>query len=315
MKDNKNNKLKALKHCIKKALPTSWKTTLWILKIMIPISLAVRLLQYYGIIAWLAEYLDPLFIHIGLPGYSAIAYLTGAFVTTYAGIAVMLSMALTMREATIISIMICICHAVFVESAVTKKTGSSFWKMAVLRLVLAFVCGFYLNLVLPEMSQPFTESLQSETASTLLEVLSVWGLSTLKMSVMIFLLIYALMIVQRLMERGNTMNILSKWLSPLMKVFGLPENAAYLWVVGNVLGISYGSAVMLDLEERGIVNKEEANEVNYHLVMNHSMLEDTCVFASFGVSAFWILSTRILFAIIVVWCRKGLKKLPFLKEK
>ncbi len=71
-----------------------------------------------------------------------------------------------------------------------------------------------------------------------------------------------------------------------------------------VLGISYGSAVLLELEERGLITKEEANDVNYHLIMNHSLLEDTIVFALTGISVFWIVSTRVLFAMIVVWTHK-----------
>ena len=93
-----------------------------------------------------------------------------------------------------------------------------------------------------------------------------------------------------------------------MQFFGLPRNAAYLWLVGNVLGISYGSAVMLQLEEEGKITRQAADEVNYHLIMNHSMLEDTLVFATAGVSALWILSTRLLFAFVLVWGRKLLKR-------
>ena len=92
-----------------------------------------------------------------------------------------------------------------------------------------------------------------------------------------------------------------------MSVFGLPRNAVYLWLVGNILGISYGSAVMLQLEEEGKISREEANEVNYHLIMNHSMLEDTLVFATAGISALWILTTRLLFAMLLVWGRKAVK--------
>ena len=69
----------------KSAFRPATKTTLWLLKIMLPISLLVRLLQYYGVIAWLAQYLDVVFQYMGLPGASAIAFLTGASVTTYAG--------------------------------------------------------------------------------------------------------------------------------------------------------------------------------------------------------------------------------------
>lgn len=282
------------------------RQTCWLLKIMIPISLGVCLLQYYGVIAWLAQWLNPLFCHIGLPGASSIAFLTGATATTYAALAVMLSMELTLRQATIIAIMVLICHALPLECTVNKKVGSKPLMMALLRVAGALLAAIYLNLVLPELPEAFSTTPLTANESNLVDVLQAWCISSVKLSVMIFVIIYTLMFVQRLMERFGLMQKLTKPLEPLMAFFGLPRNASYLWLVGNVLGISYGSAVMLQLEDEGKISREEANEVNYHLIMNHSMLEDTLVFATAGVSALWILSTRLLFALVLVWARKGI---------
>ena len=293
---------------LRKALYPSVKTTLWLLRIMLPVSLLVTILQYFGVIAWIAQYLNPVFQYMGLPGASAIAFVTGASVTTYACLAVMLSMQLTMREATIIAIMVLICHALPMECAVVKRVGSNPWRMAVLRIGAAFLAAFYLNAVLPDMPQPF--SMQPTMAggeTTIMQLAEQWAWSSLRLSLMIFGIIYALMVIQRVFERLGIMTLLTRPLRPLMRFFGLPENSSYLWLVGNVLGISYGSAAMIDLEERGQITREEANEVNYHLIMNHSMLEDTLVFATAGVSALWILSTRMLFAFLLVWGSRGVK--------
>ena len=145
--------------------------------------------------------------------------------------------------------------------------------------------------------------------SSLIEVLYTWLLSQLKMVVMVFGIIYSLMVIQRLIEAYNLLPKLSKVFAPLMRVFGLPEQSTYMWLVGNVLGLSYGSAVMLELEEKGVITRKEANDVNYHLIMNHSMLEDTIVFAVTGISALWIISTRVLFAMLLVWGRILIKRL------
>lgn len=292
---------------IKDSLRPAVKTTSWLLKIMIPISLSVCLLQYYGVIAWCAQWLNPLFCHIGLPGASSIAFLTGATVTTYAALAVMMTMELTLRQATIIAIMVLICHALPLECTVVKKVGSRPIRMGLLRIAGALLAAMYLNLVLPEMSEPFSALSLSASDTSIWQVLQGWLMSSLKLSAMIFAIIYALMFIQRLMERYGLMQKLVRPLSPIMVLFGLPPSAAYLWLVGNVLGISYGSAVMIQLEEEGKISLEEADEVNYHLIMNHSMLEDTLVFATAGVSAIWILTTRLLFALILVWSRKVLK--------
>ena len=289
--------------CFKQAVPASWKSTRWLLKLMIPISLAVTLVQHFGILAWIATWINPMFVHFGLPGESAVAFISGAAAGTYAGLAVMMSIPLTMKQASILALMIALCHALPMECAVNKKTGSSFWNMAVIRIVMALLCAFTLNLLLPEIAGKYIY-LGAEADSSLAEVTTTWVLSQVKMSLMVMLIIFTLMVVQRMLEAYRLLDSLSRLLSPLMLFFGLPRHASYMWLVGNVLGISYGSAVMLELEEKGLVTKDEANDVNYHLIMNHSMLEDTIVFAATGISAILLVTTRVSFALLLVWGRK-----------
>ena len=297
---------KKLLYSLKAAWPTTLKSAKWLLKLMIPISLAVALLQHFGILEWIAQYLNPIFQYMGLPGSSAVIFITGATAGTYAGVAAMMSIPLTLRQATIICLMIALCHALPMECAVCKKTGSSFIKMGVIRIIMAFICAYYLNIVLPDMPEAYAY-MGAAADSSLLEVLYTWLLSQLKMVVMVFGIIYSLMVIQRLIEAYNLLPKLSEFFAPLMHVFGLSHQSTYMWLVGNVLGLSYGSAVMLELEEKGIITTKEANDVNYHLIMNHSMLEDTIVFAVTGISALWIISTRVLFAMILVWSRHLIK--------
>lgn len=299
---------KKLLYSLKAAWPTTLKSAKWLLKLMIPISLAVALLQHFGVIEWIAQYLNPVFQYMGLPGSSAVIFITGATAGTYAGVAAMMSIPLTLRQATILCLMIALCHALPMECAVCKKTGSSFFKMGVIRIIMAFLCAYYLNIVLPDMPEAYAY-MGAAADSSLMEVLYTWLLSQLKMVVMVFGIIYSLMVIQRLIEAYNLLPKLSEFFAPLMRVFGLPEQSTYMWLVGNVLGLSYGSAVMLELEEKGVISREEANDVNYHLIMNHSMLEDTIVFAVTGISALWIISTRVLFAMLLVWGRILVKRI------
>ena len=283
----------------------TWKSASWLLKLMIPISVSVTLLQYYGILDWLATYLHPIFVNIGLPGASAVTFISGAAAGTYAGIAAMMSMPLTMKQATILSLMIALCHALPMESAVNRKTGSSFWRMSLLRIVMAFLCAAIMNVLLPETTEMFIY-MGAQAEASWQEMIKECALSQVKMSMMVVLIIYCLMVVQQFLEAFNLLRPLSRLLSPLMKLFGLTEHAAYMWLVGNVIGISYGSAVMLELEETGVITREEANEVNYHLIMNHSLLEDTIVFAATGISALLLVTVRISFALLLVWGRRAL---------
>ncbi|MCE5226836.1 MAG: nucleoside recognition protein, partial [Porphyromonadaceae bacterium] len=100
------------------------------------------------------------------------------------------------------------------------------------------------------------------------------------------------------------MQKLSNIFTPLMKLFGLPENAAFLWLVGNVVGLAYGGAIMVEQMELKKLSLKEGHLLNHHLAISHSLLEDTIIFVAIGIPAIWILGTRLLFAILVVWMRR-----------
>ncbi|MGN1376682.1 MAG: nucleoside recognition domain-containing protein [Prevotella sp.] len=299
----RSNVINTFLRCLHTAIPSAWKSVKWLLKLMIPISLVVTLMDYWGILEWLASYLNPIFVYIGLPGSSAVIFMSGAAAGTYAGIAAMMSLPLTMKQATIIASMIALCHALPMECAVNKKTGSSFWRMAVIRIIMAFVCAIVLNMLLSEDNARYIYIGVSSDAS-FSALMKTWIISQIQMSVIVFVIVYSLMVVQRLIEEYSLLVPLSRLFAPLMTAFGLPRATAYMWLVGNVLGISYGSAVMVELEDKGLISKEEANDVNYHLIMNHSLLEDTIVFSVAGISALCLVTVRVVSALVLVWGRR-----------
>lgn len=139
----------------KVSLPKTARTSIWLLKIMLPVSLLVRFLEFYGGLDFLAKWMDPIFQFIGLRGEMSVVFITSIFLPPYAPIAIMTSMAMNMREATILALMCLITHNIFVEGAVTTKTGSSFWGMNCLRIATSFLVAIFLNVVLPIDNTPF----------------------------------------------------------------------------------------------------------------------------------------------------------------
>lgn len=271
---------------------------------MLPISLGVRILDYYGFIEYLSTYLHPLFDLIGLPGRLAIVFVTSIFVPLYGTIAVMASLSMTLRDATILSIMCLVAHNLFVECAVTKKTGSSFFGMIALRIGMAFVVAYVLNKILPIDNSLFLLSKNIESYNGLKDVFISWFYSSLQLTFILVVIVASLMILQRILIEFNMIEKISKPLVPLMRIFGLPDNAPFLWIVGNVVGLAYGGAVMVDMIEEGKITKEDANLVNYHLSISHSLLEDTVLFVALGINVWVIIISRISFAIIVVWTKR-----------
>ena len=98
---------------------------------------------------------------------------------------------------------------------------------------------------------------------------------------------------------------IAKSLSPLMKVFGLSEATGFSWIVGNVIGLSYGGAIMIEEVNEGRLSRPESDLLNHHLAINHSMLEDNLLFIVLGISVWWIIVPRVLFALTVVWVQKA----------
>jgi spore maturation protein SpmB len=295
-----------IRKCVRLALPKSGKTCLWLLKIILPISLGVRLLQYSGLLGAFSAWVEPLFSIIGLPGETAIVFVTSIFCPLYAPIALISSMTLGVREATILALMCLVSHNLIVESSVQARTGSNFWEITMLRLLMSFVIAFSLNRIMPPHTGWGTMgvSVSATAENSLWEVFALWFTSSMKVVVTILLIVTALMILHYILEEFRLMRGLSSVFAPLMTVFGLPRDTAFLWLVGNLVGLAYGGAIMVEQVEQKKLSYRNGNLLNYHLAVNHSMLEDTIIFVAIGIPALWILLPRLVFAVAVVWLRR-----------
>lgn len=291
------------------AFRKSGPTTLWLLKIILPISLLVRFLDYFGVIALMADYLDPLFNYMGLPGSTAIVFLTSIFLPLYAPLAIITSMSITLRELTILALMCQIAHNLPVESVVQARTGTTFWNMTLLRITASIATGFVLNLILPqEMGMPLFAQTGIEVMSSIPDVLLAWLKSSLGISLLITVIVFSLNLLYRALEAYNIIPRLSKGVEPLLKLFGLPPSTSFLWLIGCIVGLAYGGALMMDQMKEGKVTHTEADLLNHHLAVSHSVVEDNLLFVALGVSIWWILATRLMLAWLVVWMRRGIIK-------
>lgn len=280
----------------------AFRTSLWFLKIMLPVSFFVLLLSHFNILSYLSAFAAPLFTLLGLPGDAALVFITSIFTNIYTVIALLSNMDFSIREGIILAMMCLISHNYLVETLVQKKTGSSAIVMVVLRFSCSFLAAILLNLLLPEMTGRL--AYQPPVAVGLKEVLVSWLQNSLLLSLKIVCIISVLMVVQRLLEEFGVLQWLSSLLSPFVSALGLPRETAFLWLVGNTLGLAYGSAVLLDYSRQGKVGRRESDLLNYHLAVSHSQLEDPLLFAVLGIPVFWLIVPRILLAMAVVWGKR-----------
>ena len=289
-------------------LRNALKTALWIIRIIIPVSFVVTLLDFYGVIEWISTYTAPLFQLIGLQGNAAIVYFSSLFLPLYAPIAIIATLPLTLREITILALMCLITHNLPIECAVQRRSGTPFWQTLVIRITFSILGGILLNLILPEsliLSPCFrgtseAEGVLNSQLSTLNSQLINWLTSTLSLCIKIILIITALMYGQFLLKRYGIINKIARPLAPFMRLCGLQPDSAFLWLVAQIVGLTYGAGIMAqEIEESG-ANREELHRINLHICVNHSLIEDTAIFCMLGVAWYYLVIPRLIFAIIIV---------------
>jgi spore maturation protein SpmB len=287
-------------NAIKEILPKTLKTCLWLVRITVLVTLGVQFLEYFKILPYISAFLSPLFNLLGLPGEAALAYVSGFFVNVYSAIAVMATLNLDIRTVTILSAMILAAHNMVTETAVQKKTGSSAFRMIMVRTISSFIIGYVLNIIIPgggKMAVIDAGALDL----TLMEMLEIWFIKTLRLVVTMSVLIFTLSIIQRLLSEFGVIKWLSKFMRPVMAIFGLPAKTSFLWIVANTLGLAYGAAVMIDESESGKITKKDIDLLNHHIGISHSNFEDVFLVASVGASIPWLLASRWTMSLLLVW--------------
>ncbi len=290
-----------IRSCVKEVLPSSKKTCIWMIKVTVIVSFAMMLLKYFNILPWISDLISPAFKYLGLPGSAALAYLSGYFVNCYSAIAVMTSLELDWRAMTIIATMVLCSHSMIIETAVLRKTGASATRMVVVRTLSAFFLGWLLNRILPASEAVAAELPVTEGLAPFWPVLGKWALSTLDLCLMMTIIIFALNILQRLLSEFGVMRVISIALTPLMYFFGLPAKTSFLWLVANIVGLSYGAAAMLDEIDRGAISNRDVRLLDSHIAVSHSNLEDLSLMSAIG-GLWWVmLLIRMAMAIVLVW--------------
>ncbi len=303
-----------LKDCVLLSIPQGTKTALWLLKLTIPVSFLVFLLDHFGVLNLIAGWVAPLFKLIGLSGQASVILITSFFTNIYSVIAVMTTLGTGYREGTILAVMCLISHALIVETAIQRRTGSKAWHMVLVRLSASFLAAFILNLVLPaepEQLQRRAENVAPEFVPAFLNWLSGISVTTVK----ILVLVNLLLIVQRVLNEFEMIRWILKPFQPLLKLFGLPKSTGFLLIVAYTLGLGYGGAIMINEAEEGRLSAGDADLLNYHIAISHSQFEDTLLFVAVGFPVLVMMLPRILIAMVYVWARRlaiGYRKQTFI---
>lgn len=273
---------------------------LWICRILLPVSLAVALLDWTG---WLYA-LDPVFRPamgvMNLPPQAALPILTAVLTSFYAALAMIVVIPFTDAQVVLLAIFITICHMLIIEGIIQHKAGLSFLQTTLIRLFTAGITVYVVSLFFPGTETPVAMPETLGRSIPLGDMLIGWTVSTLQLLGKILLIIVPVMVALETLKVLGWNERLANAFRPFMAILGLSPGVSSMWVAGAFFGIIYGSAVISEEASSGRCSGEELKRLHISLGINHSMVEDPALFLALGISLFWTIVPRFIASAVAV---------------
>lgn len=295
------NFLRVLFSLLVETKETSWE----LIKITVPVVIVTKILEEFGLIILLSNILEPVMNLVGLPGSMGLVWTTAILTNIYGAMVAFAALApmheLTVAQTTIICSIILIAHALPLELAITQRAGAPFLPIALLRLLGAFFYGFLLHLFCSFFSiwqEPATLLFQAENFDN--SHLG-WLTGQLENILLIILVIFLILIIMRILRAIGFITMMEKGLEPILPIFGMSAKAAPITVVGMVLGISYGGALIIRETKKGEMSRKDVFFSLALMGLSHSLVEDTLMMMALGGHFVGLFLGRVLFSLIVMF--------------
>lgn len=308
------------KHVVRRTLRSCWI----LFKLMIPVSIIIRIIQEFNLLDYCSGVLSPLMSIVGLPAETAIVWLTAMVVNIYGGLLSLFSIyptlaqPLTHAQITVLVTMILVAHTFPVELGIAKKTGVKLWIMFLIRFVGAMLIGIILNLI-----YSLTGTLQeSMSMPDFLVAKSLswgdWALNELKNYGVIMGVIFILVCFVHLLEVTGFIELFNKFMQPTLGWLGISKKMLPLTIIGLTMGLAYGGGLII---EEGDKNKDSAKDIFYSMTLMglfHSIFEDTILMLSVGGHWTGVILVRAIFAtlstFVIVKCTCKIEESKFVKR-
>lgn len=294
-----------VKEWVVSLLHETWLTAWELIRITVPIAVLTKIFEELGLISSFSVALEPLMGLIDLPGSLGLVWATAMLTNLYGGIAVFAVLApgldLTSAQVTVLCSAMLIAHGLPVELSVSKRAGAGLLPIACVRLAGALIYAYLLSKVCTAFGLWQDKASMVFKASAEPGNLVHWGVELLRNQGLIILIIFCIVLCMRLFRVFGVLNLLERILSPVLPMFGMGRKAAPVTVVGMVMGLSYGGALIIRETKSGRMGKGEVFYSMALMGLCHGLVEDTLLMMAIGGRLGGILWGRILFSLLAVF--------------
>lgn len=275
-------------------------------KVMIPIVIAVKLLQELDVIRYLALPLKPVMGLVGLPDELGLVWATALINNIYSGLIVLFSLAkdtpITTAQATVLGAMMLVAHGLPVELRIARAAGPRFAFQCVLRVAGALLFGWMLYRIFQSFDwlqgpANFPLDVSREPADS---GWIAWGVGEARNLAAIFVIITALVALMRLLKAARITDAMNWLLRPVLRLMGVGPKASTITVIGLTMGLAYGGGLIIHEAKNGGVSRRDVFYSVSLMGLCHSLVEDTLLVAMAGADLSWILWGRLAFALVGV---------------
>jgi len=134
---------------LKRGVVSGLRTTGTLALVIVPIYLAVTLLEQTPVLPWIGRACRPLMEFMGLPGEAVMGVVLGNFINLYAAIGAVTPLHLDSRQMTIFALLLLVSHSLPLEAAVSRMAGVRAWPFVLMRIGGAILLAAGLNLCWP----------------------------------------------------------------------------------------------------------------------------------------------------------------------
>jgi hypothetical protein len=272
---------------------------------MIPIIIVIKILQEFGFVTLLSQWLTPIMDLVGLPGAMGLVWATTLVTNLYGGLVVYASLAadvpMSVAQVTVLSSMMLIAHALPIEARIAQKAGVKLSLTLLFRTGMAVVIGVIYNQI-----YQITDWLQQPaqllwTPDKIDNSFSAWLQNQLISLLLIFCIVIALVFLLDILKRAGIIQRINNMLRPILHLLGIGREAETITLVGLTLGLSYGGALLINEAKAGHIKPRDVLFSMSLLGLSHSLIEDTLLMMLIGADLSGILFGRIVFTLVSIF--------------